>query len=73
MELDEDVVREVGGRLRDEGVESIAVCLLHSYINPAHERRIGEIFEEELNRRFWCLCRRMWHRSFGSISGRARR
>ena len=34
--------------MRDEGVESVAVCLLHSYINPGHERRIGEIFEAEL-------------------------
>ena len=48
VELDEEVVREVAGSLRDEGVESVAVCLLHSYINPGHERRIGEIFEAEL-------------------------
>ncbi|MBK1658499.1 hydantoinase/oxoprolinase family protein [Paracraurococcus ruber] len=26
-----------------EGVAAIAVCLLHSYANPAHERRLGEI------------------------------
>jgi N-methylhydantoinase A len=26
-----------------EGVEAIAVCFLHSYANPAHERRLGEI------------------------------
>jgi len=24
-------------------VEAIAVCLLHSYANPRHERRIGEL------------------------------
>jgi len=24
------------------GVESVVVCLLHSYVNPAHERRIGD-------------------------------
>ena len=34
--------------MRREGVESIAVCLLHSYVNPEHERRIGEILAEEL-------------------------
>jgi N-methylhydantoinase A len=28
--------------LADEGVDSIAVCLLHSYVNPEHERRVGE-------------------------------
>ena len=48
VELDEEAVREVVGKLRDEGVESVSVCLLHSYINPEHERRIGEIIQEEL-------------------------
>ncbi len=28
-------------RLLAEGVESIAVCLLHAYANPAHERALG--------------------------------
>lgn len=28
--------------LRQERVEAVAVCLLHSYANPDHERRIGE-------------------------------
>ena len=30
-------------RLLDEGVQAIAVCLLHSYANPAHERLLKEI------------------------------
>ena len=46
--LDEDAVRCIAGQLAEEGVESIAVCLLHAYINPEHEQRIGEILEEEL-------------------------
>ncbi len=46
--LDEDAVRRVAGRLQDEGVESVAVCLLHSYVNPEHERRIGDILREAL-------------------------
>ena len=29
-------------------VESVAVCLLHSYVNPAHEQRVGAILAEEL-------------------------
>ncbi len=45
--LDEDEVRERVRRLRDAGVEAVAVCLLHSYLNPAHERRIKEIVLEE--------------------------
>jgi len=29
--------------LVEEGVEAIAVCLLHSYLNPAHELRVKDI------------------------------
>lgn len=29
-------------RLRAEGVQSLAICLLHSYANPAHERAVAE-------------------------------
>ena len=32
--------------LLDEGAEAIAVCFLHSYINPAHELECGEILRE---------------------------
>lgn len=45
--LDEDEVRERVRELKAAGVEAIAVCLLHSYLNPAHEQRIGEIVREE--------------------------
>jgi N-methylhydantoinase A len=34
--------------LRGEGIEAAAVCLLHSYQNPAHERRMVEEIEERL-------------------------
>ena len=44
--LDESAVKQVAERLRQEGVESIAVCLLHSYVNPRHEKRIGAILRE---------------------------
>lgn len=45
--LDEDEVREQVRQLKAEGVQAVAVCLLHSYLNPAHEQRIGEIVTEE--------------------------
>ncbi len=45
--LDEDEVRERVRELKAAGVQAIAVCLLHSYLNPAHEQRIGEIVTEE--------------------------
>jgi N-methylhydantoinase A/oxoprolinase/acetone carboxylase beta subunit len=44
--LDEASVRAAVNTLIERGVESIAVSLLHSYRNPAHERRLGEIIAE---------------------------
>ncbi len=44
--LDEEAVGEAADRLRREGVEAIAVCFLHAYANPGHERRAGEILRE---------------------------
>ena len=41
--LNEDSVHAAAGALLAAGCESFAVCLLHSYRNPAHERRVGEI------------------------------
>jgi len=34
--------REVVEAVADSGVEAVAVCLLHSYANPAHERQLQE-------------------------------
>ena len=45
--LDEEQVRKAAARLRAFGVTSIAVCFLHSYINPAHELRAREIVLDE--------------------------
>jgi N-methylhydantoinase A len=44
--LDEASVREAGAALAAAGVEAVAVTFLHSYANPAHERRAGEILRE---------------------------
>jgi N-methylhydantoinase A len=45
--LDENQVRARIRELRDEGVEAIAVCFLFSYLNPAHERRVCSLVQEE--------------------------
>ena len=37
--LDEEAVTAAAVRFCNEGVESIAVSLTHSYANPAHEQR----------------------------------
>ncbi|MBN2061345.1 MAG: hydantoinase/oxoprolinase family protein [Deltaproteobacteria bacterium] len=44
--LDEDEARDVINRLREHGIEAIAVCLLHSYANPENECKLGEIINE---------------------------
>ena len=45
--LDEDTVREIAGRLREEGIKSVAVCLLHAYKYPTHEQRIAALLHEQ--------------------------
>jgi N-methylhydantoinase A/oxoprolinase/acetone carboxylase beta subunit len=46
--LDEDDVRAAISHFKEEGVEAVAVCFLHSYLNSDHERRVGEILAAEL-------------------------
>ena len=46
--LDEDALREAAHALKAEGIESVAVCFLFSYLNPAHEDRAKEILAQEL-------------------------
>lgn len=46
--LDESSVHAAVDRLADEDVESIAVCLLFSYLRPEHERRVREIIAQRL-------------------------
>lgn len=41
--LDANDVRRSLANLKSLGINSLAVCLLHSYLNPAHERKVGEI------------------------------
>ena len=45
--LDENSVRAALDRLVAAGAECIAVCLLFSFINPEHERRVREIARSE--------------------------
>jgi N-methylhydantoinase A/oxoprolinase/acetone carboxylase beta subunit len=44
--LDEEAVRHIVADLVSDGVESIAVSLIHAYRNPEHERRIAELIAE---------------------------
>lgn len=46
--LDDASVVAAAAALREAGVESVAVVLLFSFLNPAHERRVAEILGREL-------------------------
>jgi len=41
--LDEAAVADAARSLMMQGVQAIAICFLHSYLNDAHERRAAEI------------------------------
>lgn len=47
-ELDEAGVVALAGTLREQGVESVAICFLNAYVNPAHEQRARELLHREL-------------------------
>jgi len=53
--LSEDDVRAAAAAIARAGVEAVAVCFLHSYANPVHEARAGEILREALPRVFVSL------------------
>jgi len=40
--LDLRSVPDLARRLEESGAEAVAICLLHAYANPAHERALGE-------------------------------
>jgi N-methylhydantoinase A len=46
--LDESTVVAAGTALRDSGVDAVVVCLLHSYLAPEHERRVGWLLRDRL-------------------------
>ncbi len=46
--LEEEEVRAVACRLRDDGIRSIAVCFLFSYVEPRHELMVKRVLREEI-------------------------
>lgn len=47
LKLDEESCRAAARNLKAQGVESVAIVFLHSYANPANERRAAELVREE--------------------------
>ncbi len=48
LPLDEAAVRDIASRLRDAGIEAVAVAFMHAYAHPEHERRTRDILAEML-------------------------
>ncbi len=46
--LDEEAARTAARRLKKQGVESVAISFLFSFVNPVHEMRVAEIVAEEM-------------------------
>ena len=46
--LDEAAVAAQVARLKDNGIEAVAICFMHSYVNPAHEERTAEILAKAM-------------------------
>ncbi|MED5359443.1 MAG: hydantoinase/oxoprolinase family protein, partial [Pseudomonadota bacterium] len=48
LALNQEHVATACKRLAEQGVEAIAICFLHSYANPDHERRAAKIVRQAL-------------------------
>lgn len=46
--LNVEEARQVIHALADQNVEAIGVCLINSYLNPAHEQEVGQLIQKEL-------------------------
>ena len=53
--LDEARLRAIATEIEGTAVVAVVVCLLHSYANPAHERRAKAILSEALPGRAICI------------------
>ena len=45
---DEAEILSVAATLHDLQIEAVAICLINAYINPAHERLVGDVLRAEL-------------------------
>ena len=55
LELSHEDVKAAIDALVADGVEAVAVCLINSFANPDHERRIGEMIKERAPGLPYCL------------------
>src|SRR5215216_525840 len=48
LALDEAAVAAQVAQLKDNGIEAVAICFMHSYVNPAHEQRTAAILKRAM-------------------------
>ncbi|WP_244933632.1 hydantoinase/oxoprolinase family protein [Neobacillus mesonae] len=53
-EINEDEVRQLARKLKKRGTESIAICLINSYVNGGNEAKVKAIIQEELPEVYVC-------------------
>ena len=54
LPLDEAAVAAAADALAGQGVQAVAICFLHAYLNDTHERRAAEIVRARLPQCFVC-------------------
>ena len=54
VQLDESSIPKIAAQLRELEVESVAICFINSYKNPAHELRVKELLLKEYSRLHLC-------------------
>lgn len=54
--LDEAQVLDVAHRIQTEGIEAVAISLIHAYANPAHEIRIRDLLRGVLGDKIYLTC-----------------
>ncbi len=45
--LDRESIEPLIARIRDEGIEAVAICLIHAYVNPKHELELRDLLRAE--------------------------
>ena len=57
--LDAQYIRSAARRLREAGVQSVAICFLYGFLNPAHEEIAAAILREEFPDAFLSVSNRI--------------
>ena len=48
-EIDPDDVNKIINKINEENIQAIAICFLHSYVNPVHEIEVKKMIKEKVD------------------------